>query len=78
MRIMAGIAVGIAVGALFMLIAHLVEGIDPLDFWGIARGVGTIGAVVGAIVGLVWECASGPKHPPAGKPPAPNPDGPAE
>jgi hypothetical protein len=78
MRILGGIALGIAVGAIFMLIAHLVEGINPLDFWGIARAVGTIGAIVGAVVGLVWEFASGPKQPPAIKPPTPNADSPPE
>jgi hypothetical protein len=78
MRILAGIALGITVGGVFMLIAHLVEGIDPLDFWGIARAVGTIGAVVGALVGLVWECAASARQPPAVNPPTPTPDAPSE
>jgi hypothetical protein len=69
MRILGGIALGIAVGALFMFIAHLVEGINSLDFWGIARAVGTIGAIVGAVVGLVWELASHLKRTPAANPP---------
>jgi hypothetical protein len=75
---LAGIALGIAVGAMFMLIAHLAEGIHPFDFWRIARAVGTIGAVVGAIVGLVWEFASGPTQPADVKPPAPTPHAPSE
>jgi hypothetical protein len=33
MRILAGIALGIAVGAAIMLIAHLENRIDPLDLW---------------------------------------------
>ncbi len=78
MRSIAGIAIGITVGGLFMLVAHLVEGIHPLDFWGIARAVGTIGAVVGAVVGLVWECVAGPKQTAVVKHPAPTKDGPSE
>jgi|GEM_PF-5234294 len=75
MRISGGIVLGIVVGALFMLIEHLIEGIDPRDFWGIARPVGTIGIIVGTVVGLVWECTAGVKQPPAVKPIAPTPDG---
>ena len=68
---------GIAVGALLMLIEHLIEGIDPLDFWHGVRVVGTIGVVVGAIVGLVWECSAGVKQPRA-NPPTPTHDGPTD
>jgi hypothetical protein len=72
-RLALGIAIGLAVIGVLMLIVSLTEGIDPQDFWSVATISGFIGAAVGAIVGIAWGIIVQPSSYTV-TPPTPTPD----
>jgi hypothetical protein len=77
-RIGVGILLGLVAGMALMLINHLVEGIDPLDRLPLFVVFETIGAIAGAIVGIIWAFTAMFDQDPPANPPGPPGDSPAD